>query len=62
MAPRVGFEPTTDRLTVDCSTTELPRNISHRGRPKRQRERFLSSSYAREKAQARMNFESFQRP
>ena len=27
MAPRVGFEPTTNRLTVDCSTTELPRNI-----------------------------------
>ena len=27
MAPQVGFEPTTDRLTADCSTTELPRNI-----------------------------------
>ena len=27
LAPRVGFEPTTDRLTVDCSTTELPRKI-----------------------------------
>jgi len=25
MAPRVGFEPTTNRLTVDCSTAELPR-------------------------------------
>ena len=25
-APRVGFEPTTNRLTVDRSTTELPRN------------------------------------
>jgi hypothetical protein len=25
MAPRVGFEPTTDRLTVDCSTAELSR-------------------------------------
>ena len=25
MAPRVGFEPTTDRLTADCSTTELLR-------------------------------------
>ena len=24
MAPGVGFEPTTDRLTADCSTTELP--------------------------------------
>jgi hypothetical protein len=23
MAPQVGFEPTTDRLTADCSTTEL---------------------------------------
>src|SRR5690554_6840160 len=23
MAPPVGFEPTTDRLTADCSTTEL---------------------------------------
>ena len=26
MAPEVGFEPTTDRLTADCSTTELLRN------------------------------------
>jgi hypothetical protein len=26
-APRVGFEPTTNRLTVDRSTAELPRNI-----------------------------------
>lgn len=26
-APRVGFEPTTDRLTADCSATELPRKI-----------------------------------
>ena len=26
LAPRVGFEPTTDRLTADCSATELPRN------------------------------------
>ncbi len=27
IAPRVGIEPTTKRLTVACSTTELPRNI-----------------------------------
>ena len=27
MAPKVGLEPTTDRLTADCSTTELLRNI-----------------------------------
>ena len=26
MAPTVGFEPTADRLTADCSTTELRRN------------------------------------
>jgi hypothetical protein len=26
LAPRVGFEPTTSRLTAGCSTTELPRN------------------------------------
>ena len=26
MAPQVGLEPTTDRLTADCSTTELLRN------------------------------------
>ena len=26
LAPRVGFEPTTNRLTAGCSTTELPRN------------------------------------
>ena len=26
VAPQVGLEPTTDRLTADCSTTELLRN------------------------------------
>ena len=26
-APRVGFEPTTLRLTAGCSTIELPRNF-----------------------------------
>ena len=26
MAPQAGFEPATDRLTADCSTTELLRN------------------------------------
>ena len=40
MAPQVGLEPTTDRLTADSSTTELLRNeeslamsYSHRGKP-----------------------------
>src|SRR5262249_30410723 len=28
LAPRVGFEPTTSRLTAGCSTTELPRNTA----------------------------------
>jgi hypothetical protein len=28
MAPEVGFEPTTNRLTADRSTTELLRNVS----------------------------------
>ena len=27
LAPRVGFEPTTCRLTAGCSTTELSRNM-----------------------------------
>ena len=27
LAGTAGFEPATDRLTADCSTTELPRNI-----------------------------------
>ena len=27
MAPQVGLEPTTDRLTADCSTTELLWNM-----------------------------------
>jgi hypothetical protein len=34
MAPRVGFEPTTNWLTANCSTTELPRNwgiVEHEG-------------------------------
>ena len=26
VAPRAGFEPATIRLTVECSTAELPRN------------------------------------
>jgi hypothetical protein len=26
-APRVGFEPTANRLTGDRSATELPRNV-----------------------------------
>jgi hypothetical protein len=29
MAPRAGFEPATIRLTVGCSTAELPRNERH---------------------------------
>jgi hypothetical protein len=40
MAPQVGLEPTTDRLTADSSTTELLWNMygsatsySYRGRP-----------------------------
>ena len=27
LAPRVGFEPTTNRLTAGCSTAELPRTM-----------------------------------
>ena len=27
LAPRVGLEPTTARLTAACSTIELPRNL-----------------------------------
>ena len=30
MAPEVGFEPTTLRLTVACSTIELLRNVRYR--------------------------------
>jgi hypothetical protein len=33
MAPQVGFEPTTPRLTAECSTVELLRNIEIRQRP-----------------------------
>ncbi len=28
LAPRVGFEPTTLRLTAECSAVELPRNVN----------------------------------
>jgi hypothetical protein len=28
LAPRAGFEPATIRLTVECSTAELPRNAA----------------------------------
>ncbi len=30
VAPRVGLEPTTLRLTAECSTIELPRNTVSR--------------------------------
>jgi hypothetical protein len=37
VAPRAGFEPATIRLTVECSTAELPRNRRNQGvrRPER---------------------------
>src|SRR5690606_1022037 len=38
-----GFEPTTDRLTADCSTTELLRNIQARRRPTLARGRPLTT-------------------
>src|ERR1035437_5861128 len=37
LAPRAGFEPATIRLTVECSTAELPRNRRNQGVRKRQR-------------------------
>ena len=33
MAPQVGFEPKTPRLTAECSTVELLRNFEFRQRP-----------------------------
>jgi hypothetical protein len=33
MAPPVGFEPTTLRLTAECSTAELRRNLNIRRVP-----------------------------
>ena len=33
MAPQVGLEPTTTRLTAECSAIELLRNIGIRQRP-----------------------------
>ena len=35
MAPAVGLEPTTNRLTADCSTTELRWNSGHLFTPKK---------------------------
>ena len=35
MAPRVGFEPTTLRLTAGCSAVELPRNVAFGNSPTR---------------------------
>src|SRR5580692_10860351 len=32
LAPRAGFEPATIRLTVECSTAELPRNRANQVR------------------------------
>jgi hypothetical protein len=37
LAPRAGFEPATIRLTVECSTAELPRNRRSPGARERQR-------------------------
>ena len=44
MAPRVGFEPTTLRLTAECSAVELPRNIGGASRPQRKIELYRSAS------------------
>ena len=33
LAPRVGFEPTTNRLTAGCSTAELPGSRAERASP-----------------------------
>lgn len=44
MAPRVGFEPTTLRLTAGCSAAELSRNIF--GKFKLTNFRFVSSASA----------------
>src|ERR1700692_4307113 len=35
LAPRAGFEPATIRLTVECSTAELPRNRRNPGASRR---------------------------
>ena len=45
-APRAGFEPATNRLTVDRSTAELPRNVTLRTYPSAMpsRKGFKSSS------------------
>jgi hypothetical protein len=37
LAPRAGFEPATIRLTVECSTAELPRNRRKQSFASRQR-------------------------
>ena len=44
--PRAGFEPATNRLTVDRSTAELPRNVTWRTYPSAMpsRKGFKSSS------------------
>ena len=43
MAPRVGFEPTTLRLTAECSAVELPRNVGGASRPQRKIELYRSA-------------------
>lgn len=44
LAPRVGFEPTTLRLTAECSAVELPRNIGGASRPQRKIELYRSAT------------------
>ncbi len=41
MAPAVGLEPTTDRLTADCSTTELRRNKTDHSETRKERNSVL---------------------
>ena len=43
MAPAVGLEPTTDRLTADCSTTELRWNNTKLSTPKRNKNQVFFS-------------------
>ena len=41
LEPRVGVEPTTCRLRIGCSTTELPRLIKHLRVASRTADRYL---------------------
>ena len=57
MAPQVGLEPTTLRLTAECSAIELLRNtVAHGHQLSRARTTFIAKQFQHRKARSRSRY------